>query len=126
MENVSIKGLGIAVIITLLLDTLGGIAGIQLFAEAMTEKAKLAIEKQTNFLLYALVVGSLTTLLGAFISAKYGKLAPYKNASIFGVIGVLMGLIFATFEPIWFDLVAFVTTIPLSIFGGYLVARKNT
>jgi uncharacterized protein YacL len=125
MENVSIKGLIIAIVVTLLLDTVGGIAGIPLFAEAMTEEAMLGIEKQTDFLIYALVVGLLTTFIGGYICAKYGKLAPYKNATIFGVIGVAFGLMLATFDPLWFDILGFITVIPAAMLGAHIVARKN-
>jgi uncharacterized membrane protein len=125
MENVSIKGIIIAVIVTLILDTSGGIAGIPLFAESMTEEAILAVEKQTSFLLYALVIGSLTTVLGSYISAKYGKSAPYKNAVIYGLIGVIIALMLATFDPLWFDIIGFISLIPASVLGAYFVASKS-
>jgi hypothetical protein len=125
MKNISIKGIVIAVIVALILDIIGGIAGIPLFAESMTEEAILAVEKQTNFLLYSLVIGSLTTVLGGYISAKYGKLAPYKNSVIFGLIGVIIGLMLATFDPLWFDIIGFISLIPASVLGAYFIASKS-
>jgi len=125
MENISIKGIVIAIIVTIVLDTIGGFAGIPLFAEAMTEDATLAIQKQSSFLIYALVIGLLTTVLGGYICARYGRQAPYKNAVIFGFIGVVVGLMLATFDPIWFDVVGFITVIPAAMLGGYFVASKN-
>jgi len=105
MKNVSIKGLLIAIVVTLLLDTVGGVAGIPLFAKDMSDEAIMAIYKQTNFLIYALVAGLLTTFLGGYICGKYGKYAPYKNSIIFGVLGVVIGLVFVTFDPLWFDII---------------------
>ena len=64
MENVSTKGLVIAIIVTLLLNTLGGVAGLSLFAESMTQESVLAIEKQTHFLLFAFIVGLFATFIG--------------------------------------------------------------
>lgn len=125
MENVSIKGLGIAIVITLVFDMIIGAIGFTIFAGEMTEEAMLAMAKQTSFLLYALFAGILSTILGGYISARYGVLAPYKNSAIFGVVGVLFSLLLATFDPIWFDVVGFLTVIPAAMFGGYLVAKKN-
>jgi hypothetical protein len=73
MEDVSIKGLVIAIIVALLLNTLGGVAGVSLFAEAMTQESVLAIEKQTHLILFAFFVGLFATFAGGYISAKYGK-----------------------------------------------------
>lgn len=125
MENVSIKGLVIAIVITLIFDMIIGVVGLTIFAGEMTEEAMLAIEKQTNFLLYALVAGILSTTLGGYVSARYGVLAPYKNSAVFGVIGVLFSLLLATFDPMWFDIFGFLTVIPAAMFGGYLVAIKK-
>jgi hypothetical protein len=126
MEDVSIKGLVIAIIVALLLNTLGGVAGVSLFAEAMTQESVLAIEKQTHFLFFAFVVGLFATFAGGYISAKFGKLAPYRNATIFGVIGAVLGLMLATFDPLWFDFLGIILVVPVAILGGYVVARKNT
>lgn len=70
MEGVSVKGLVIAILVALLLNTLGGVAGVSLFAEAMTQESVLAIEKQTHFLLFAFAVGLFATFTGDYISAK--------------------------------------------------------
>jgi hypothetical protein len=70
MEDVSIKGLVIAIIVALLLNTLGGVAGVSLFAEAMTQESVLAIEKQTHFLFFSLLLlwGYLQHLQGAILA----------------------------------------------------------
>ena len=125
MNKISVKGISIAIIVTLILDTVGGVVGVLLFSESMTEEAILAIEKQTSFLLYALVIGLLTTVLGGYICAKYGKAAPYKNSIIFGFFGVAIGLMLATFDPMWFDILGFVTVIPAAVLGGYIAITKN-
>jgi len=125
MENISFKGIIIAVVITAILDIIGGIAGVLLFAETLSEEAMLAVEKQTDFLVYALIVGLLTTVLGGYICAKFGKLAPYKNSAIFGALGVAISLILATFDTIWFDVAASIAVLPAALLGAYLVASKN-
>jgi tetrahydromethanopterin S-methyltransferase subunit C len=53
-------------------------------------------------------------------------LAPYKNATVFGVIGAALGLMLATFDPLWFDFLGIILVVPVAILGGYVVARKNT
>lgn len=115
----------IGIIVMSILDLIGGIAGFMLFAGSMSEDVIKALHSNTGFLLYALVLGFLTTSLGGYICAKFGKLAPYKNSAIFGAIGVIIGLFFATFDPVWFDIVSTVAVIPAAMLGGYFVAIKN-
>lgn len=124
-ENISIKGIVIAIIVAAILDVISGIAGIIFFAESMSEEALLAVVKQTNFLLYFLVLGTFSTFFGGYICAKFGKLAPYKNAVIFGLIAVIIGLTLAEYDPLWFDIIGFISHILASLLGAYFVANKS-
>ncbi|PID43050.1 MAG: hypothetical protein CSB48_07050 [Proteobacteria bacterium] len=123
---VSIRGLVIAIVVALILDVIGGIAAVPLFAEAMTGGVMLNAEKQTNFFLYGLVVSLFATFVGSYISARYGKLAPYKNSFIFGVISIAFSLIFAKPHPLWYVIPGYITVMLVAILGGHMVARKNT
>ncbi|BBL75399.1 hypothetical protein [Methylomagnum ishizawai] len=125
MKDISMKGIFIAVIVSLALDTLGGVVGVPLFAESITEEGLWAMDEQTDFLLYSLAIGLLTTVLGGHIVAKYGKSAPYKNAVIYGSIGAILGLMLAGNYPFWFNIIGFITIIPASVLGAYFAAMKR-
>lgn len=125
MKNISIKGIVIAFVIAIILDFISGVIAIPIFAGALTEEALATIQYQTNFLIYALTVSALTSVLGGYISAQYGKLAPYKNSALFGFLGVATSALLASYDPLWFDIIGFITTVPAALFGGYISVKKN-
>jgi hypothetical protein len=125
MKNVSFKGLMIAIAVALAIDIIGGVIAVPLYSEGLTEEAIESLFHQTNVLVYMLIIGTSSSFLGGYICAKYAKLAPYKNATIFGFIGVIISLVMATFDPIWVDVVGCLLIIPAAIIGARLVASKN-
>jgi hypothetical protein len=125
MENISIKGIVIAMVVALLLDVIFGLAAIPIFAESMTEEALEALDSDARILFYAIIISAITSLIGGYISAQYGKLAPYKNSTIFGCLGVAISMALATYDPVWFDITGFITTIPAALLGGYISAKRN-
>lgn len=124
-KDISIKGIIIALIIALILDVISGVVAVFLFASDFTEEAILAIQNSSNLLIFALFASALSSIIGGYICAHYAKLAPYKNAAIFGGLGVAISSIFATFDPAWFDIAGFITTVPAALLGGYLHVKKN-
>ena len=125
MENISIKGIIIGLIVMVILDTISGISMVLIFAEGFTPEAIETIEGQTNPLIFSLVFGTLSVVVAAYIAAKFGKLAPYKNSIVIGVIGLIAGIFFITSFPMWFNILQFLTVIPAALLGGYFIARKN-
>ena len=99
---------------------------IFLFSKDLSEEALILVAQRQNFLLWSLFIGTFSTVIGGFIAAKIGKLAPYKNAAVIGVLGVVIGVILGGETPLWFDVTAFLTVIPAALLGGYFVARKTT
>jgi hypothetical protein len=125
MENISIKGIVIAMVVASLLDVVGGVAAIPIFAESMSDVALLADVNDSQVFLYILVVSFITSIIGGHISAQYGKLAPYKNSAIFGSLGVALSIVLATYDPAWVDITGFITTIPAALIGGHISATRN-
>ncbi len=125
LNEISIKGLILAMLASLALAALGGVVGVTVFAESMTVKALHAIDKQANFLIFSAIVGALATILGGYISAKYGKEAVYRNAFSFGLLSLVLGLLVAEYDPVWIDILGFISVIPLSMLGGYVFVRKS-
>ena len=121
MKNISIKGIFLALLAIVVLDVLAALVAIPLFSEESTN----ALYQNNYPLLWSLVAGTLTTVLGGYIAASFGKLAPYKNSAIIALIGVVLGVLLAGEEPLWFDVIGFIIVIPAALLGGYIVARKN-
>jgi hypothetical protein len=109
----------------LVIDIIGGVAAVPLFSSDMSEESLSAINQNQGFLLWGLLVGTFSTIVGGFIAANQGKLAPYKNAAIIGAVGALAGVLLAGTSPLWYDIIGLVSIIPAALFGGFLVARKN-
>ena len=124
MENISIKGLVIALIVAVALDLVGGMLAIPLFATEFTEEGIDLLFQQNNVLLYALAVGTFSTFIGGLICAKFGDLAPVKNAMIFSAIGVVSSLAMATYDPAWLDIVGCLLIIPAAILGAKIGIKK--
>jgi hypothetical protein len=86
----------------------------------------LAIQNNSNLLVFALFASAVSSIIGGYICAHYAKSSPYKNAAIFGGLGTALSCVFATFDPMWFDVSAVITTIPAAVLGAYLHVKKNT
>lgn len=125
MRSISIKGLVFGVLAIFVIDLVGGITGIFLFAKDMSEESLTLVSKNQNFLVWSLFVGTFSIVVGGFIAAKIGKLAPYKNAAVIGALGVAIGILMGVEAPLWFDVTAYLTVVPAALLGGYFVARKN-
>ncbi len=125
MNNLSIKGILLGLLVTIVIDIIGGIAAIPLFASSMSEEALKALNEDTGALIWSLLIGTVSTIIGGFIAARFGKLAPYKNSAVVGVIGLIAGVLLGGDAPLWFNIIGFASVIPAALLGGYLVARKN-
>ena len=125
MKNISIKGIIIAVLVAITLDIITGYLAVPIFTGSVSIEAFSALANETSVLIYALTTSLLSTILGGYICAQYGKLAPYRNSAIFGMVGVVISIFLATFEPIWFDTIGFITVIPAAMLGGYISVKRN-
>lgn len=110
-------------VIAIILDIVSGIAGAFLFIDSF-ENANAGLP--TDFLVFSLIISFITTVIGGYISANIGSLAPYKNALFFAGAGIIIGLSTATFDPIWFDTIGFISLIPAAMLGAKLVVKKDS
>ncbi len=125
MKDVSIKALIVAVVVAVVLDILGGVASIPLFATEYTEEAIDLLLQQTNVMLYIMAVSTVSSLVGGFVCAKLAGEAPLKNAAIFAALGVVTSLMMAAFDPIWLDVVGILLIIPAVLVGAMMGSRKT-
>lgn len=125
MRSVSIKGVAFGVLAVLVIDLVGGAAGIPLFAKDMSVESINSVAKNQSFLLWSVFIGTFSTVAGGFVAAKIGKLAPYQNAAVIGALGMVFGIIMGGEAPLWFDVTGYLTVVPAALLGGYFVARQN-
>ena len=125
MRSVSIKGVAFGVLAVLVIDLVGGAAGIPLFAKDMSVESINSVAKNQSFLLWSVFIGTFSTVAGGFVAAKIGKLAPYQNAAVICALGMLFGIIMGGEAPLWFDVTGYLTVVPADLLGGYFIARQN-
>lgn len=119
MKNISIKAVLIAFFAVSILDVL--ISILMVVFEISGEKS------DTLYLLFHLFVGLGTTSFGGFIAGYIGKQAPYFNAAVLGVIGVVIAASVNMGEgyPLWFVFFGIVLTIPSTLLGAKLSVSSS-
>ena len=126
---ISVKAVALGTAVTLVLDMLIGGTTIFLFgqsafqpgiSEAEATRMLGAITHDTSFLLVALVLGTLTTIVGGYVCAKVAKRLPYMNAAAMGVVGLVVGVLLADGDsPLWFTISGLLVVLPSALLGGY-------
>lgn len=112
MFGINIKGIVLGILAVIAIDILGGIIALPIF------------EKEFYFLVWGVFSGTIATIVGGYVAAKYSGASPYINSFIIGAIGVLIGIVIEGDYPLWFDLIGYTTVIPAALFGGYIFVRK--
>ena len=132
MRGISPLGVVAGTIVTLALDVVVGMALMAVLGaphpsptvthEQYTE-AVTAFVHSAPYLGWSLVLGTLTTVIGGYVSARVGKSAPYVNSALVGAVGIVMGFVTASGVPLWFNALAFAFAIPSGLLGGYMATR---
>lgn len=135
MQHISLKGVILGTLLGLLLDALSGIALTILLGsgavapgagEAEVRRALAEVAHSTPFLLGGVVLGSLSTVVGGYVSARVAGRLPYMNAAAVGVVGLALCAFFADgTQPLWFNALAFASALPLALVGGHLAKRRQ-
>ena len=124
MNKINVKGIIIGLLTLLAIDCLGAII-IVLFTLLQMDgnlvNENFSHEPQT--LILSLILGSIATLFGGFVAARFKKENHYLNSGIIGVIGTVLCLLLSGGYPLWFNAIAISTTLPLSIIGGHWIKR---
>lgn len=125
MKDISFKGIALGILAVILLDTLSGIALAIIFLENTSPEAFDALNKEASPQIFSIFFGTLSTIVGGYIAAKYRPTAPYKNSFIIGAVGFIIGVVLAENHTTWFNVIGFTTVIPSALLGGYLITRKS-
>ncbi|MDO8177777.1 MAG: hypothetical protein Q7T62_05990 [Undibacterium sp.] len=132
MTRISIRGILIAIPFMLVLDTIGGILLLTIFAgdqlpdglnADQVHTAILAVTQSPGYLMGSLLFGSATTIFGAYLAARIARTYPYFNAAAFGLVAMLIGVIMENDAPFWYNAIAYTSTLPVALFGGHLAKK---
>lgn len=134
MQGISIKAVILAALLTVFVDIVLSIGlmfayGASALSPGMTESEMqnvvAAITSSTPFLVWGMILGTLSTVLGGYVAARLSKVAPYLNSLVFGVVGIILGAFMAEGLPLWYNIVGFGVVIPASLFGATFVRKKQ-
>jgi hypothetical protein len=132
MNRISIKAVAIAFFAEMAADMLRASLLFGIFAqgeissdmsdEEMRKVAE-AVAANGDYLLWTLVLGTATTIGGAYLAARIARQFPYYNGLAMGITGIVMLLIFWSGTPTWLNVIALLITIPASIYGAHLAKQ---
>lgn len=89
-------------------------------SQQATEQALKAIAEQPAFLAAALFMGTATTVGGGYLAARIARKFPYYNGLAIGIVGLTLQLYLWKLNPLWVNILAVLTVIPMSIWGAHL------
>lgn len=133
MSELSIKGILLGVLTDIGGSTIAGIIlmvifGSSLVTEQMTEQelneAILAMAQGKGFMITSFIVGLFFTILGGYVAARVAKKGVYLNSGMVGVIGLILGVLYAGETALWLDVAGIISVIPAALLGGYLARSK--
>lgn len=132
MSRINVKAVVLGFLLTIGLDTLLGIGLLMMHGDEVTVTGRSAeqvsqdlatVTGSTSFLLVSIIFGTLTTLAGGCVAARLGKRYPYFNGLGVGVLGAAFGLLFWGENPLWFNLLALFTVVPIALLGAHIAVR---
>jgi CBS domain containing-hemolysin-like protein len=132
MYGIDIKAVALATLAVFGIDFVSGLVLFGVFAEipmnASEEQARaaaLALGQNSGYLTTALILGTVSTVVGGYLVARMARQVPYFNALAFAVLGILLGLLLSADLPTWFMIVGFGLSIPAALCGAYLNKRSS-
>ena len=133
MKRISFKGIILALLLTLALDTIAGVTmfvsmGGSFLRRGMNQQqmsdAIATVTLSTDFLLGSILFGTLATIVGGYVAARIAKKEPYLNAGMIGALGFVLGVLTANYNPLWFNVVGLGLVLPAALLGGHLARSR--
>ena len=133
---ISIRGLKIkAILFGSLADILGTslsglilcfIYGVIKISQGVSAENLSKLDVQHDFLLQvsSLIIGSVCTLLGGYIAGRMAKQSEVLHGGIVGILSLVFASFFIFQNPLWFNIIGFIVTIPLAMAGGHIAKNK--
>jgi hypothetical protein len=132
MQGISLKAVIFGTAAMFGLDILVGSVLAGIFGEGlrpdMTEQEMDAVftglVENGAYLFWGAVLGTVTTVIGGYITARTAKMLPYKNAFAFGLLGILICSFMTEGLPLWYNLLGIGTALPAALFGAHIAKRQ--
>lgn len=129
MYRISIIAVIAAFVAELIADQIIGFVMVIAFAQGAIEpnmseeavaQAVKAIGNQSSFLALSMILGTATTVGGGYLAARIAKRFPYYNGLAIGIVGLTFQLYLWKLNPLWMNIIAVLTVLPMSIWGAHL------
>jgi hypothetical protein len=88
--------------------------------EAAIQEALKVVTQTPAFLAATMILGTATTVGGGYLAARIARKFPYYNGLAIGIVGLTLQLYYWRLNPLWMNIIAALTVIPMSIFGAHL------
>lgn len=86
-----------------------------------------ALAVDAGFLRAALILGTASTVIGGFLVARLARQIPYFNALAYGIVCIVLSLVFSAMAPadfpMWYRIVGIGLNIPAALVGAYFGRR---
>jgi len=127
LPRLSVRALAVALISMLALDLVLGFVVLIVWPGNVSTSADFAaLTAQPEYLAVALVLGTMTTVVGGSICARLAPTVPYWHAAVFGVLSIAAGLMLSdATQPAWFTALATLVSLPAAIYGGHMGLKKR-
>jgi hypothetical protein len=134
MKYIDIRAIVLATLAVFGIDSVSEIVLFSAFSNlpsgASDEQVKAvaaALAVDPGYLRAALILGTASTVVGGFLVARLARQIPYFNALAYGVLGMVLSMVFSAMTiaefPAWFRVVAIGITVPASLLGAYFGRR---
>lgn len=130
MSSIDIRAILLATLAVFGIDYISRIVLVAVFgnpivdgSEEELKAAAAALLRNTGFLRGALVLGTASTVVGGFLVARIARRIPYFNALAYGLLAVLLSLLWTGESPMWFRVVGIGLTVPAALLGAYFAKR---
>lgn len=132
MPPISFKAIAIAFCAELVADMFSQSLLMAFFARGMLVpemstaellKVQKVVLETTDFLPWVLVLGTATTVGGAYLAARIAKRIPYYHGLAMGLVGIMYSLLLWQPDASWLDWLGLVMAIPASLYGAHLARR---
>ena len=133
MPRISIKAIAVAFAAELLADLLIQALVFPFFAgdllakdmsQEELQKVFRTVSETTAYVPWMFVLGTATTVGGAYFAARLAKRIPYYHGLAMGILGILFILVTWNSELGWMNFLGLLVTIPASLYGAHL-AKKH-
>lgn len=133
MNGIDLKAIVLATLGVFAIDFLWGAAltailGGDRFHAGMSDEqvrqAFIELIQNTAYLQAALVLGTASTVVGGYLTARLARALPYFNALGFGLLGVVLGAFTSGELPTWFRVIGLTLSIPAALWGASLFKKQ--